>query len=249
MTIKVHVLNFHSVFSHIEIVLENTDISPHKFYGINRWETPGERWSDSRYKNYIWEAGTIFSFDIEADPQEIVNDWRGYWTETDQSASILGNNCAVAAQWFLKKFAKIDNPSISNVSWNHLALGIIWPSFIPCPITLPGRIMSNVQFHVDAKNNNITGQQYSRLFLYISMALATLVFAISVFALTVAVNILTGGLATFVAAVAVGVNITSTYGFFKANNALNAKNTYEESHSNSIEIDDDRVVEDSSLIA
>lgn len=155
MTIKVHVLNFHGIFSHIEIVLENMDSKPHQFYGINRWEEPGVGWSLHRYKSYIDQADSVFSFEIEACPEEIVRRWTQYWLETYDDASVIGKNCAVAAQWFLHEFAGIAAPSIQNVSWNHIVLGILWPSFIPCPINLPGRIMSNVEFYIHARNNQV----------------------------------------------------------------------------------------------
>ncbi|RUR05648.1 hypothetical protein [Legionella sp. km772] len=139
-------------------------------------------------------------------------------------ASILSKNCAVAAQWFLTEFAGIPKPSLSNVSWNHLIFGIVWPSFIPCPMILPGRIMSNTKFHIEARTNPEMAHQYSRLFLYTSMALATLVFAASVFALVVAATILSGGMAALAITGCAAVGIVSTYGFFKAHNILSAKN-------------------------
>lgn len=226
--IKVHVLNFHSVFSHIEIVLENMSTEPHTYYGINRWDEPDHTWRQDGPNQIIDDASSIYSFDIAGDPYEIIYSWRKYWSETDGEASILGKNCAVAAQWFLTEFAGIPEPSLSNVSWNHLALGIVWPSFIPCPITLPGRIMSNAQFYIDARDNPDKANQYGRLFLYSSMALATLVFSASVFALAVAATVLTGGLAAVAITACVAVGMASTYGFFKAHNALSAKNISEE---------------------
>lgn len=226
--IKVHVLNFHSIFSHIEIVLENTSTEPHKYYGINRWESPNNNWSFNGPKQYIAQASSIYSFDIDANPDDITKRWKKYWYKTEGEASILGKNCAVAAQWFLTEFAGIPKPNLSNVSWNHLALGIIWPSFIPCPITLPGRVMSNTKFHVEAKTNPEIANQYTRLFLYTSMALATLAFATSVFAITVAATILTGGVAALAIAGISAAGVASTYGFFKAHNILSAKNISDE---------------------
>lgn len=225
MSIKVHVLNFHGIHSHIEIVLENTSAIPTSYYGINRWAQPLRNWhTGGFYPSLIDEASSVYSFEIDADPNVISQSWRDYWRSTLNEEGILSNNCAVSAQWFLHTFAGIDNPNLSNVSWNHLALGILWPSFIPSPVTLPGRIMSNVQFHIDAQNNNVAGQQFGRLFLYASLALSTLTFAASIFALTAATSVLTGGLATIATA---GLALTSAYTFFKANNAINAKNIYE----------------------
>ncbi|KTC66528.1 hypothetical protein Lade_1186 [Legionella adelaidensis] len=228
--IKVHVLNFHSIFSHIEIVLENTSTEPHTYYGVNRWSEPAEGWTDASYgpQNYIEWASSTYSFDIEADPDEIVRKWSGYWYDTDQEASVLGKNCAVAAQWFLTEFAGIPQPGLSNVSWNHLAMGVVWPSFIPCPVTLPGRIMSNAKFHIDARTNLETANKYSHLFLYMGMALSTLVFASSVFALSVAATILSAGTAAIAITGCVAVGLASTYAFFKARNVLSAKNIADE---------------------
>lgn len=226
--VKVHVLNFHSIFSHIEIVLEDTSTEPHTYYGINRWEEPRSAWCENGAKQYIDWASSVYSFDIEADPHEVTDKWQKYWHDTWHDASILGKNCAVAAQWFLTEFAGIPEPSLSNVSWNHLALGIVWPSFIPCPVTLPGRIMSNVKFHVEARVNPKAAEQYTRLFLYTSMALATLAFTASIFALAVAATILTGGIAALAITGCVALNVGSTYGFFQAYNVLSAKNISDE---------------------
>ena len=216
--IKVHVLNFHSIWSHVELVLENTSTQPHTYYGINRWQGPGFNWGNGA-KYAIREASSTYSFDIEAEPNELVSSWKEYWYGTWGSANIVGNNCAVAAQWFLTKFAGIPEPGLSNISLNHLAFGIVWPSLIPCPVTLPGRIMSNVKFHVEAKNRE-SASQFMHVFLYTSLALATLAIGASIFALSLAATVLTGGLAglTIVASVVAGA--ASSYGFFKAYNAV-----------------------------
>ena len=221
--IKVYILNFHRIFSHIEILLENTSVQPHEYYIINRWDDyiPND-WCPSRnYSKY--HADSIYSFDIEACPEEIVQKWKEYHQNTADNASIFGNNCAVAVQWFLTEFAGIPEPSLLNVSWNHLALGIIWPSFIPCPVTLPGRIMSNAKFYIEAKNNHQLINEYGSLFIYTKMALATLMFATSVFAITVAASILTGGILAGVITGCVAISLTSTYGFFRAHNLLSAQ--------------------------
>ena len=221
--IKVHVLNFHNIFSHIEIVLENTSTEPHTYYGLNRWDKPNVGWSIIGPEQCIAEASSIYSFDIDANPDEITEEWIKYWSKTESEASILGDNCGVAAQWFLSEFAGIPKPNLSNVSWNHFILGIIWPSFIPCPVTLPGRIMSNAKFYIEARNNPEIANQYTRLFLYTSMALATFMLAASIFAIAVAATILTGGIAAIAIAGCTAVGIASTYGFFKAHNILSAK--------------------------
>ncbi|KTD50868.1 hypothetical protein [Legionella quateirensis] len=226
--IKVHVLNFHSIWTHIEIVLENTSTEPHTYYGVNRWESPTKNWSVAGPKAYIAQADSSYTFYIKANPDEITKRWRTYWAETWNEAGILSNNCAVAAQWFLTEFAGIPKPSLSNLSLNLLAFGIMWPSFIPCPVTLSGRVMSNVKFHVEARTNPEISAQYSYLFLYTSIVLATLVFAASVFALALAASILSGGIAVAVIAGCGIAGAASSYGFFKAYNLLSAKNSAEE---------------------
>ncbi|GGI75954.1 hypothetical protein [Legionella impletisoli] len=233
--IKVHVLNFHSIWSHIEIVLENTSTEPHQYYGINRWELPATYWSNLGPKSYIDFASSVYSFDIEANPNEILRNWITYWNSTKDEASILGKNCAVAAQWFLTEFAGIPKPNLSNVSWNHLALGVIWPSFIPCPIMLPGRVMSNAKFYIEAKTNSDAAAKYSRLFLYTSMALATLLFTSSILGLIAAATILSGGLAAVAIVGCSLLGVASTYGFFKANTILSAKNISDEMKKTEVE--------------
>jgi hypothetical protein len=220
----VHILNFHSICSHVEIVLENTSIEPHTFYNIDRWTQPKNEWSIAGPKQYIEQASSTYSFDIEADPDEITSRWKKYWSETYYEALIFYKNCAVATQWFLTEFASIPKPNLSNMSWNHLFFGIFWPSFIPCPVTLPGRIMSNAKFYVEARTNPEIANQYSDLFLYKSMALATLMFSTSVFALAAAATILSGGLAALAITGCAVVGIASTHGFFKAYNIMSAKN-------------------------
>lgn len=226
--IKVHVLNFHSIFSHIEIVLENTSTTPHTYYNINRWvEYPSSQWQeigiDPTPDFYIQWASSRFSFNIEADPTIITKKWQKYWCDTEPDASILSNNCAVATQWFLKEFANIPEPNLSNISWNHLAFGILWPSFIPCPITLPGRIMSNVKFHVEAKTNPNNATQYTQLFLYMSLAFAALAFAASLFTLVIASTLLSGGIAALAIAGSTANMLTSHHSFFKTYHQITTK--------------------------
>lgn len=226
--IKVHILNFYSIFTHIELVLENTSSEPHTYYGINRWEEPSNDWVYGGPQYYIEQASSVYSFNIEASPLEIITNWQTYWYKTRGDASIVGNNCGVAAECFLTEFAGIPKPSLSNISFNHLAFGIFWPSFIPFPITLPGRIASNAEFHIESRNHPELADQYSSLFLYSSIALATLLFSTSVFALMVASTILTGGIATLAVTACITTSLASAYGFFTAINLLSAKNIADE---------------------
>lgn len=222
-TIKVHVLNFHSIFSHIEIVLENTSAQPHTYYGINRWATPENRWYINGPKELIEQASSVYSFDIEANTGDITNSWNKYWYETENEASIIGKNCAVAAQWFLTKYAGIPEPDLSNVSLNHFIFGIMLPSYVPFPITLPGRVMSNAQFHIEARNNPEIANKYSHLLLCTAMAVTALTIGASIIALVVAATVLSGGIAGAVITGCVAAGALSSYGFFKAYNTLSAQ--------------------------
>jgi hypothetical protein len=182
--IIVHVLNFDGLTSHITIILEDRSVMPHGLYQLDRWAGPRTEW---RYDSHVSEdiskffkaAGAVYSFIIEADPAQITEDWCEYWHATKDNASPIGNNCAVAAQWFLKTFANVPEPALDNISLNYFALGVLWPSFLPCPVTLPGRIMSNLQYHMDRQDNPNavkTANLYTRALLYSSIGLATVVF-------------------------------------------------------------------------
>lgn len=182
--IIVHVLNFDGLTSHITIILEDRSVNPHGLYQLDRWAGPRTEWHyGSRVSADISDAcqvaGSVYSFTIKADPTQITEDWCEYWHATKDNASPIGNNCAVAAQWFLKTFANVPEPALDNISLNYFALGILWPSFLPCPVTLPGRIMSNVQYHIDRQADPDaveTANIYSRALLYASIGLATVVF-------------------------------------------------------------------------
>ncbi|MDF1646884.1 MAG: hypothetical protein P1U61_07915 [Legionellaceae bacterium] len=228
-SVDVHVLDFHGPFTHIEILLEDTSVTPHRYYSINRWEQPYTHWrhledDDSWFA--LNRASSKYTFSIEADPIDIIEQWTKYWNETSTSASILGNNCGVAAQWFLNRFADIPNPNLSNLSMNLSAFPLFWPSFLPFPVTLPGRIMANTKFYIEARNHPEKAAQYSDLFLYTSLVLALLTFITSIVALAFASTLMSSVAVTATATVgAVGV-VTSTYGFFEAYNLLSAKHTH-----------------------
>lgn len=238
--IKVHILNFHSIWSsHIEILLENTSVTPHTTYTIDRWQSPKENWYFNQAP--LSNADSVYSFDIEADPTKITQEWLKYYKETKKNESVFGENCSVAAQWFLTKFAGVPKPSMSNVSWNYLSVGIFWPSFIPCPVTLPGRIMSNAKFHINAHSNPELVNQYGNLLLYTSLSLAVMLFAGSVFGLAVAATILSGGIAAVAILAAAAVGIGSTYAFFKVHNQISAKNLYEKPSKKSMDSDEPKL--------
>ncbi|WP_298623977.1 hypothetical protein [uncultured Legionella sp.] len=88
--------------------------------------------------------------------------------------------------------------------------------------------MSNAKFHIEAKNHPEIASQYSRLFLYTSMAFSALAFAASVLALSIASTVLTGGLAPLILVSGVIGALGSSYSFFQATNTLSAKNIAEE---------------------
>ncbi len=233
--IKVHVLNFHSIFTHIEIVLENMSVEPHQYYGVNRWEEPG-CWNSYSYsyKNYIGEASSVYSFDIKEEPSKIAHNWHEYWHNSWGESAVLGKNCGHAAQWFLREFAQIPDPSFSNISFNHAILGIVWPSIIPLPVTLPGRIMSNVKFHVEARNNSKQAMQYSKLFLYMSLSLSVLTVSASIYGLIVATTVLSGAMAIAATSGCLLTGIASLSIFAQSYNALSAQNL-----SSKLNINDD----------
>jgi hypothetical protein len=171
--IKVHLLNFYGATSHVEICLEyeHTYQSGEKetqYLIMNRWAQPANWFLDKPCQ--LDDADEKISFDIQAHPNEIFNSWSTYWNCTEQGSSILGNNCAVASQWFLSKYCGIPKPDSSGFNINHMALGICWPSFIPCPILLPGRVMDNAQFHLELKKDKNLAQNNARQVLFYAMS-------------------------------------------------------------------------------
>lgn len=244
--IQVNILNQHQLsHSHIEVLLKDItnevveESAP--YYFMNRWSLiepaiDWETWHNDYAESFLRSASSVYTFEIEVnDPKEICEAWHQYWTDAQKSSrvlGILGKNCAVSVQWFLTRFAKVPEPNLSNVSWNYAGFGLLWPSFLPIPVTLPGRVMSNAKFYIEAREtaknpDKARTKQHSRLFLYTSMSLSTLAFAGSVFALTLALNILSGGLAALAIGGCVVVGLASTYCFFKARNYLSAKNIIE----------------------
>jgi hypothetical protein len=155
-TIKVHLLNFYGVTSHVEICLEYNQTYQDgsvetKYLTMNRWAEP-TRWFISNPQQ-LENANEKISFEINADPNNIYSEWHRYWHETVKDSSIVGDNCAVASQWFLTTYCAIPAPCTSGFNINHMALGVCWPSFIPCPILLPGRVMDNAKFHLATKDD------------------------------------------------------------------------------------------------
>lgn len=145
--IIIHVLNFHGLTSHIELLLEDVSENPSTYYRVDRWSDPRSHWGETAKIILEW-ASSIYSFEIEADPSQMIDEWRNYYCNTEETASVFGENCAVAVQHFLTHFANIPVPKKSTLSWNHVACGVIWwPNIIPCPVMLPGRVMDNVKYY------------------------------------------------------------------------------------------------------
>jgi hypothetical protein len=99
-----------------------------------------------------WGNNSIYTFNIEADPDEIIREWQEYYKHTFDDMGLTKNNCAISAQWFLERFAGIPAPSAEEgpASYNYFTLGIFCPSFFSdLSKILPGRIMSNARYHLN----------------------------------------------------------------------------------------------------
>ena len=224
--IKVHLLNFHGPVTHIEIMLENLSVKPSTFYSINRWAPPlNAFYSQAGHEEIINQASSTYSFDIEADPDVIVHEWKTHYQNTLNDASIIGHNCAVSAQWFLTTFADIPAPNFYSapISINHLVFGLFVPSFIPVGITLPGRIMSNAKFYIEARDNPEIADQYSYLFLNVCLAISALTIAASITGIILASILLTGGLSIGIIVACAAVGAASSFGLFASINTYAAK--------------------------
>ena len=222
--ITVHLLNFHGLFSHTEIVLENE--IDHSLYLINQWDTALDSFSNcSRYKENISQASSKYTFRIDANPNEISSRWIERYEKTLSKANLLTQNCADAAQWFLHQFANIPHPKAfsSPVSLNHLTLGLFLPSFIPIGIMLPGRIMDNAKFYVEARKNRTLINQYSSLRLAVTTAIAVLAVASCLAGIIMASIFLSGGLCMLAVGGAAIAGAISSYGLFSTTNTIAAK--------------------------
>lgn len=226
---NVHLLNFHGPFTHIEILLEDTSTKPSSYYRINRWSSPQETFLSDEEANataYLRAASSSYSFEIEANPTEVVSKWRAHHQKTSPDASILGHNCGVSVQWFLTEFAGIPapHPFSTPISINHTALGLFIPSFVPFPVTLPGRIMSHAKFYIEARKHPELATQYTNLWLNTCLAVSALTMAISVTGIALASLLLSSGLSgAGVIAGCVMVGAVASAGFFATLNTRAAK--------------------------
>jgi hypothetical protein len=207
----------------LEISLDKK-YSASQLYTISYWQDNDKNPTSFQKLGSLPPFISVYSFEIDANPQEIQREWHQYYYATIDKAHILGNNCAVAAQWFLSKYANIPAPSFSYTSGNHLALGIIWPSLLPCPVTLPGRVMSNAQFYIEARKHPEIANRYSYLFWYMCLSMTVLLCATSILGIIAASTILSGGLAPLVMGASALMVAASVNAFFKICNRIEAKN-------------------------
>lgn len=110
-------------------MLEN--VSTNEYYFIFRFREPKLEWRGGEVlgkllPSMISRASATFAFLIKDKyPNYIIDQYRSWYYQTALEANPYGNNCAVAAQWFLNKFADIPEPGLSNISVNRLALGVM----------------------------------------------------------------------------------------------------------------------------
>lgn len=232
--IKVQVLNFHALCSHIEILLENTSVIPSSYYSINRWEEPQKKFTKnaSDFESILSSSSSAYTFYIDADPNIISKEWCDYFYKTFPQASIFGNNCAVASQWFLNKFANIPDPDSAPVSLNHLIFGIFVPSSIPIGITLPGRIMDNAKFHIVSEDSKPIEKHSSLLTIEIALEALKVVASPAV---GIAVSLfLSENFSPFVMGSCFVAGALSIYGLFKSTPMLEIRKVAESSKDNTL---------------
>ncbi|GGI88288.1 hypothetical protein [Legionella impletisoli] len=229
--INVYLLNWHYVlFSHLEVVLENTSSNPYTYFRINGWRRRPElifSYSSEKYLKLINSANSIYSFSIEANPKEIIDGWYQYCYRKVYP-ELTKNNCADATQWFLKKFANIPDPRAFSApfSLNYFCLGFFVPSILPIGITLPGRVMDNAKFHIEARKTRSVLARYQTLLFYSLIGVALLVSLSSLVGLVLAASLLSSGLAAITISTCTVAGGLSTYGLFKTMNALAAKTMF-----------------------
>ena len=182
-------MNWHGVFRHIDIMLENRSASPTTYYYINQWAKPALRFErhlqviaaseviEADASEIINASSSTYVFDIEACPLQIANAWVEYYHNT--ADKISDNHCATAAQWFLSTFADIPEPSpiSSPINLHQLALGLFISGFSPTGINSPGRIMDNAKFYIEARKIPDLAQHYATLLLQVCATLSRLTLA------------------------------------------------------------------------
>lgn len=148
--IEVNVINVHGPNSHIELELSRELPSGSKlYYTINQWQEPDSDWATDRNGFVSWPFPFVsqYSFTIQADPAEVIREWKVWHAENIACASPLYHNCADAVEWFCERFADVPKSHFyqTPLSINHMICGIPWLSCAPFPVTLPGRVMDNIK--------------------------------------------------------------------------------------------------------
>ena len=163
------------------------------------------------------EPGSKCVFEIEGDINEILD-----WWDRRGLHSIIHNNCGDITQEFLERFANIPAPHAlaAPFSINYFSLGICLPSFLPIGITLPGRIMDNAKFYIEARNNPEMIQQYSAWALKLTMAVSIVLMVLSIIGIEAAAALLSGSIVMPAVVTCLVVGTVSSIGFFKSANKL-----------------------------
>lgn len=150
--------------------MEYQDEGLRHVYLVNMWAPAqssfGIMGDGRRHTSESW-ASSKYALAIEADPRELAAAWQAYQREVASFASPFYNNCADAVEWLVERYAQIPRSRFTadNVSLNHLIFGLHVPSVFPVGITLPGRTMDNIKFHLQAREPGIllTTEERSRL--------------------------------------------------------------------------------------
>lgn len=160
--INVTLFNVHGpTNSHIELECECEG----KYYTINRWDVPTLEFDTKpnlcrQLPSFLCST---FSFEIKANPDDIVLQWNCWYLNNQSKASILSNNCADATLWFLERFAGVPSDAYETAptTVNHLAFGIPYPSFFKRRVTLPGRVMDIAKAHFATPEEQLEKQASS----------------------------------------------------------------------------------------
>lgn len=219
---------------HIEILLEKPEGRETSYYTINRWEAPAKEFcvNDNSVLNEIEDNNDIYSFTIEADPEEIIKEWTAFYEETLPREHILKENCADASQWFLKKFCDIDKPRfwgpvytndqitpsfdlsqlLPERAWAQgIQLPAVYlPSALPLPFSIPRRVFENARMHLEIRNHPEQFIKQSWLWLSIKLAANALMMIGNVVGMVIASAFLTAGMNFFVLIPLIGFFATTT---------------------------------------
>ncbi|MDF1757291.1 MAG: hypothetical protein P1U74_03225 [Legionellaceae bacterium] len=167
----------------------NNSLAEHtsQYFCLNRWKDPCQGWefdhaitySDEtkknkrayRYQSLKNRSESTYTFTLEADPMEIVLAWNQYHEQTKDDAFIFGDNCAVASQWFLEKYANIPHPKCWSAPFgiNQLMYYLHTPSFIPAFALIPKRVFDNAKFHLEARKTVNPKESHLRISMRIAI--------------------------------------------------------------------------------